>query len=170
MRFTNVRFGAAILVALLLLSGAILIAISTPWSQQARADRPADATLEHLEISTKTGVVTFRVEVARTPAQQAKGLMYRTSLADDRGMLFPHDDPRELSMWMRNTYISLDMLFIMSDGRIHRIEERTEPLSEKVIASHGDVKAVLELAGGAAERLGIAVGDNVRHREFSSAN
>ncbi len=72
-------------------------------------------------------------------------------------------------MWMRNTYISLDMVFIRDDGVIHRIEARTEPLSERIISAGGQVSAVLELAGGAAERLGIKAGDRVRHPVFDAA-
>ena len=97
------------------------------------------------------------------------GLMFRTSLADDTGMLFPSATPREANMWMRNTYIPLDMVFIRADGTIHRIEAMTEPLSEAIIPSNGEVLAVLELAGGAATRLGLKPGDHVRHRIFATA-
>ena len=69
-------------------------------------------------------------------------------------MLFPYKEPRELTMWMHNTYIPLDMVFIRPDGVVHRIEMRAEPMSERMISSEGPVAAVLELAGGAAERLG----------------
>ncbi len=70
-------------------------------------------------------------------------------------MLFPHEVPREVTMWMRNTYIPLDMVFIRADGTVHRIEKRTEPMSERVISSEGPVAAVLEIAGGTAEKLGL---------------
>jgi len=109
------------------------------------------------------------VEIADDAKQKALGLMFRTELADNKGMLFPYGEPREISMWMRNTYIPLDMLFIKPDGVIHRIEVRTEPLSERIVASGGPVSAVLELAGGATQRLGIKAGDRVRHPSFSSA-
>jgi len=110
--------------------------------------------------------VPIDVEVASDPKEKALGLMFRTHLPDDKGMLFPYDAPRELSMWMHNTYIPLDMLFIRPDGVIHRIEARAEPMSDRVIESGGPVSAVLELAGGAAERLGIKAGDRVRHPVF----
>lgn len=113
--------------------------------------------------------VPIDVEVAADPKEKALGLMFRTHLADNKGMLFPYDEPRELSMWMRNTYIPLDMLFIRPDGVIHRIEVRAEPLSDRVIESGGPVSAVLELAGGAAGRLGIKAGDRVRHPLFKDA-
>ena len=124
--------------------------------------------MEQIELETASGVKVVQAEIARTPDQQAKGLMFRTTLADDRGMLFPHNPPREVTMWMRNTYISLDMVFIRADGVVHRIAARTDPLSEKVISSQGDVAAVLELAGGAAERLGLKPGDKVRHSFFTA--
>lgn len=108
-------------------------------------------------------------EIAADQKQKALGLMFRTELADNKGMLFPYDEAREISMWMRNTYIPLDMLFIRPDGVIHRIEVRAEPLSERIISSGGPVSAVLELAGGATERLGIKAGDRVRHSSFSNA-
>ena len=124
---------------------------------------------ERLELVTASGVHVLDVEVAATPEKQALGLMYRTSLSDTKGMLFPHQEPRELSMWMHNTYIPLDMVFIRADGTVHRIEARAEPLSDRVIGSNGPVLAVLEIAGGNAERLGLRPGDKVRHPAFGSA-
>lgn len=164
--------GGATVVALLLLVGLAVNWRSQNDVQVASASGAASAALqvEALRIVTSAGAKDFRVEVARTPEQQAKGLMFRTELAEDRGMLFPHPEPRELSMWMRNTYIPLDMVFIRRDGVVHRIAAMTEPLSEKVISSGGDVSAVLEIAGGAAERLGIAAGDRVEHPFFSQKN
>ena len=106
------------------------------------------------------------IEIAETEEEKALGLMFRTSLADDHGMLFFYGDGRELTMWMRNTYISLDMVFIRADGVIHRIEVKAEPLSDRVISSGAPVAAVLELAGGAADRFGIKPGDTVRHALF----
>jgi uncharacterized membrane protein (UPF0127 family) len=112
--------------------------------------------------------VPIDIEVAEDPQEKAMGLMFRTELADNRGMLFPYSEARELSMWMRNTYIPLDMLFIRPDGVIHRIEVRAEPMSERIINSQGEVSAVLELPGGAAERFGIKAGDRVRHPLFGA--
>ena len=116
---------------------------------------------ETLTLVTSAGERKIDIEVARTGDEQAKGLMFRTTLSDTSGMLFPYDPPREITMWMRNTLIPLDMVFIRADGVVHRIEERAEPLSETVIASGGTMAAVLELAGGAAERLGLKPGDRV---------
>jgi uncharacterized protein len=122
---------------------------------------------ETLTLVTTGGERKIEIEVARTLDEQAKGLMFRTELADSNGMLFPYTPPRELTMWMKNTYIPLDMVFILPNGVIHRIEVRTEPLSERVISSGAPAAAVLELAGGAAERLGLKAGDRVLHPHFS---
>jgi uncharacterized protein len=128
---------------------------------------PAAQAREKLEILTGNGAVILDVEIADTPARQALGLMYRTSLPERYGMLFTHDRPRETTMWMRNTYIPLDMVFIRADGTVHRIAEMTEPHSEEIVASGGPVTAVLEIAGGTARKLGIRPGDKVRHPHFS---
>ena len=116
---------------------------------------------EILTLLTAAGERRIDIEVARAVDEQARGLMFRSNLPDTSGMLFPYDPPRELTMWMKNTYIPLDMVFIRADGIVHRIEMRTEPLSETVISSGGPMAAVLELAGGAAERLGLKPGDRV---------
>jgi uncharacterized membrane protein (UPF0127 family) len=143
------------------------------WDEpQVLETRPGAVHLalrEPLVIDTPAGKRLFEVEVARTAEQQATGLMFRTSLADDAGMLFVHDTPHEVTMWMRNTYIPLDMVFIKADGTVSRIAAMTTPLSEETIASAGDVVAVLEIAGGAAKRLGIAAGDRVSSRSLGSA-
>jgi uncharacterized protein len=120
-----------------------------------------------LVVVTAAGERTITVELAQSPDEMALGLMYRTSLAEGQGMLFPSPAEREVSMWMRNTYIPLDMIFIRANGMIHRIETMTEPLSEAIVSSNGPVLAVLELAGGGAARLGIKPGDQVRHPIFA---
>ena len=129
---------------------------------------PAARATEKLELVTASGVAALDVELADTPARQALGLMYRTELPEHYGMLFTNDPPRESSMWMRNTYIPLDMVFIRADGTVHRIAEMTEPHSEEVISSNGPVAAVLEIAGGGARKLGLKPGDKVRHRHFGT--
>ena len=103
----------------------------------------------------------FSVEIARTPREHSQGLMFRRRMAADAGMLFVYDPPRPVSMWMRNTYLPLDMFFIAPDGRISHIVERTVPLSEENIPSRGTVRAVLELNAGTAARLGIEPGATV---------
>jgi uncharacterized membrane protein (UPF0127 family) len=134
----------------------------------AQADQKARVT-EKLELVTEKGIVTLDVEIADTPARQALGLMYRTELPERGGMLFLNAVPREQTMWMRNTYIPLDMVFIRADGTVHRIAAMTEPHSEETISSNGLVSAVLEISGGAAQRLGLKPGDKVRHRHFGTA-
>jgi uncharacterized membrane protein (UPF0127 family) len=126
--------------------------------------------IERLWLVTGPGQETpIEVEIAEAPKEKEVGLMFRTELPDGRGMLFPYGEPREVTMWMRNTYIPLDMVFIRADGVVHRIEARAEPLSERIISSEGPVAAVLEMAGGAAERLGLKAGDRVRHPYFAGA-
>jgi uncharacterized membrane protein (UPF0127 family) len=119
-----------------------------------------------LKIVTASGTHAIDIEVAESNEDKALGLMFRTSLPENAGMLFPYDTPQELTMWMRNTYIPLDMVFIRADGVVHRIEAMTEPLSDKLIASQGPVTAVLELRGGAAHRLGLKPGDKILHPHF----
>lgn len=123
--------------------------------------------LQPLEIATRTGVHVFAVEMAVTPEQQAKGLMFRRELPEGQGMLFDFQKEQPTSFWMKNTYISLDMIFIRADGRILRIAENTVPLSEALVSSGGPVRAVLEVIAGTAKKLGIATGDRVAHPIFS---
>jgi uncharacterized membrane protein (UPF0127 family) len=129
--------------------------------------RGAAAELQPLEIASKGGVHVFAVEMASTPEEQAKGLMYRRELPEGQGMLFDFHHEQPASFWMKNTYIPLDMIFIRADGRILRIAENTVPLSEALVPSGGAVRAVLEVNGGTARKLGIAPGDRVAHPIFS---
>ena len=119
--------------------------------------------VEPLTIETGAGVHAIEVETADRPEERRVGLMHRTELAPDRGMLFDFGAVRQVTMWMKNTLIPLDMFFADSTGRIVTIAERTTPLSEKRIHSGPPVRFVLEMAGGSAARLGIAPGDRLRH-------
>ena len=132
------------------------------------ASRLSAIDLQPLEIVSKTGVHTFAVEVALTPEDQAKGLMFRRELPEGQGMLFDFQREQPATFWMKNTYVSLDMIFIRADGRILRIAENTVPLSEALVPSGGPVRAVLEVVAGTAKKLGIAPGDRVAHPIFSS--
>lgn len=114
-----------------------------------------------LEIRSGSAVHRFKVEVARTVDEQARGLMYRQMLGPDEGMLFPFDPPRPASFWMKNTVIPLDMLFIRADGTIAEIAANTVPLSLDKVAVSEPVAAVLEIPGGRSAALGIRPGDRV---------
>jgi uncharacterized protein len=126
------------------------------------------ASIQPLEIATKSGVQVFSVEMATTEEEKTTGLMYRKELPDGKGMLFDFSPEQQVSMWMKNTYISLDMIFIRADGRILRIAENTEPLSTKIISSGGLAKGVLEVIAGTAQKYGIRPGDRVAHPLFNS--
>jgi uncharacterized membrane protein (UPF0127 family) len=122
--------------------------------------------IEPLTVATDTDAVMFTVEIADTDELRARGLMFRQRLPEDRGMLFDFEAPRPVSMWMKNTYISLDMLFIREDGTIAYIAENTVPKSLDTIGISEPVLAVLELAAGTTRKLGIRAGDTVYHRLF----
>lgn len=130
--------------------------------------RVAVAADETVEIGSKTGVHSFAVELALNDEQRARGLMFRRELPEGRGMLFDFHREQPITMWMQNTYIPLDMIFIRGDGRILSIAENTEPLSTRVISSGGQVRAVLEVIAGTAKKLGIRPGDRVSHSIFRS--
>ena len=125
------------------------------------------AKIEPLEIITKSGVQVFSVELATTEDEKTTGLMYRKELPEGKGMLFDFSPAEEVSMWMKNTFVSLDMIFIRPDGRILRIAENTEPLSTKIISSRGLAKGVLEVVAGTARKFGIQPGDRVAHPLFN---
>lgn len=149
-----------------------LLALAGLSAAPARAQTGPQPRLpeEALTIVTRDGRrLSFRVEMAIDPQQQMVGLMFRERVGPEEGMLFDWGTPRESAMWMRNTLVSLDMVFIAADGRIHRIAERTVPHSLATIESRGPVRATLELAAGTAERLDIRVGDRVLHRIFGTA-
>ena len=116
-----------------------------------------------LAIISHSGRHEFKVEVADEPRQRARGLMFRAELAPDTGMLFDFGQTAPVHMWMKNTYISLDMLFVRADGVIHHIAADTVPFSLAVVSSRGPVRFVFEIPGGTAARLGIAPGDRVEH-------
>src|ERR1700730_7648476 len=125
------------------------------------------ASVQPLEIVTKSGVHVFSVEMATTEEEKTTGLMYRKELPDGKGMLFDFAPEQQVSMWMKNTYISLDMIFIRADGRILRIAENTEPESTRIISSGGLAKGVLEVIAGTAKKYGIAPDDRVAHPLFN---
>lgn len=127
---------------------------------------PPQSGLEKLEIVTSSGTHEFLVEVMRNERQRERGLMFRRFLPPERGMLFDFEAERPVAMWMKNTYLPLDMIFISRAGLVTRIAENTEPLSEKIIPSGAPAYAVLEVNAGTAARLGLKAGDRVRHSIF----
>ncbi len=138
---------------------AIAVALAATWLM---APLPAgSAEQQTLEIVSKSGVHVFTVELAVSDEERQKGLMFRRSLPESQGMLFDFKTDQDVSMWMRNTYVSLDMIFIRGDGRIQRIAENTQTESDRIIPSGGPVRAVLEVVAGTAKKFGIAAGDRV---------
>jgi uncharacterized membrane protein (UPF0127 family) len=154
--------GSSRLRARLWMVAAALLALCAFTGVEARA-----ASIQPLEIATKSGVKLFSVEMATTEEEKTTGLMSRKDLADGKGMLFDFSPEQQVSMWMKNTYISLDMIFIRADGRILRIAENTEPMSTRIIPSGGLAKGVLEVIAGTAQKYGIAPGDRVAHPLFN---
>ena len=116
---------------------------------------------QELVINTATGPKSFQVELADEPRERTTGLMYRREMPKEVGMLFDFGEEQPVSMWMANTYIPLDMLFIKADGKVESIGERTTPLSHRSVASKAPVRYVLEINGGLSDELGIKPGDTV---------
>ena len=144
--------------------------VLTPFAAYAQSSAQLELPKEKLTITTRDGKThDFNVEMALTADQQTVGLMHRSSVPGNGGMLFDWGAPREASMWMKNTISSLDMVFINQDGTIRAIGERTIPLSLVSVSSRGPVRATLELAAGTTEHLNIRVGDQVRQRIFGNA-
>jgi uncharacterized membrane protein (UPF0127 family) len=142
-------------------------AASGDGSDAAQLDRMFPRTT--LQIATPNARLhTFNVWVADDLERRARGLMFVKQLADDEGMLFIYERPQPVSMWMKNTFIPLDMLFVSADGKVMRVVENTTPHSLDTIDSQGDALAVVELKGGTAKRLGIARGAQVIHGTFGA--
>ena len=133
---------------------------------QARHKKPRTEPLSIVD--SRGHVDKFEVEVVDTEATRERGLMYRTTLAPNAGMLFDFPEPRQEAFWMKNTYIPLDIIFIDQTGQILNIAKQATPLSLDEILSAGPVRGVLEIAGGRSDQLGIEAGDVVRHRIFGN--
>lgn len=136
---------------------------------------PVDAAPLHfstdtLEVDTDSGKHILHVELATDDAQRERGLMYRKSLAPDKGMLFIFGSTNYVAMWMKNTYVPLDMVFIDGHGRVSRVVADTKPLSESIISSQGLVRAVLEVNAGTAAKLKIEPGSTVRYKVFGNTD
>lgn len=140
------------------------------WAVGAGAQAPAAFERTTLVIETADGRHAFDIELALTPAQQSQGLMFRRQMAADAGMLFFHQREKVATMWMRNTILPLDMLFIATDGRVVHIVERTVPQSLTTISAGRPVRAVLELNAGTVRRLAVKSGDRLIHPLFGNAD
>jgi uncharacterized membrane protein (UPF0127 family) len=154
--------------------GVVPLVAGIGWAAGAQDKEPTrpqpELPKEKLVITRHDGVQhIFNVEMALKPEQQITGLMFRTSVPADGGMLFDWGTPRDSQMWMKNTLAPLDMVFVNQDGTIRSIVENTVPGSLAVIDSRGPVRATLELAAGTAERLGLRVGDKVAQRILGNA-
>ena len=145
-----------------------IVAILAALLAFGAVDAAGSVTFEEMPllIEATSGRFEFQVELAVSPEQRSQGLMFREDLDEDRGMLFDFGRSQPASMWMRNTYVPLDMLFIDAAGRITQIAANTQPLSDAAIASREPVRAVLELRAGVTARLGIEPGDRVIHPLF----
>lgn len=119
-------------------------------------------------IATGTNQHDFQVELADTPETRAKGLMFRTELAEDQSMLFDFNPPRDVTMWMKNTLLPLDMMFVSAKGEIVYIARNTTPNSEQPISAGQPVRAVIEVLGGLTTKLNINIGDKVIHPIFGN--
>jgi uncharacterized membrane protein (UPF0127 family) len=155
MRAIGVRLWAAL---------AVIVIVSLA----ARGGAARSDGLEALQIVTATGAHDFQVEIARDEASRARGLMDRRFMPADHGMLFEFDREAPEAFWMKDTYIPLDMIFISRAGVVTNIAANAEPLSERAIPSGPPCMAVLELDGGAAARIGLKLGDKVRHPFFGT--
>ena len=132
-----------------------------PAAQEAASHPVSGLDVVPLTVTGPSGTHRFRVEVARTTAEQARGLMFRTSLAPDEGMIFPRETASQASFWMKDTPLPLDIIFVGPDGTISNIVAQTTPYSLDPVLSVGPASLVLELAGGRAQELGIQAGDKV---------
>jgi uncharacterized protein len=146
---------AAFLLAVLGFAPASFVAALPALAQT----QPAEAGLEPLDFVTASGTHHFSVEVMRTPEELERGLMFRRYMPPDRGMLFDFKVEQPVMMWMKNTYLPLDMVFVSRNGLVASIARNAEPLSERIIPSGAPVYAVVELNAGTADRIGLKPGD-----------
>ena len=152
-----------------ILVGFLIMFLGAAGLSGLRAEDAGPSKLEPVTLSTADGATMFTVEIADTDALRERGLMFRQRLPEDHGMLFDFGQPKPAAMWMKNTYVALDMVFIRADGTIAYVAENTVPRSLDVIGVQEPVLAVLELAAGTARRIGLRAGDTVYHRIFNTA-
>jgi len=145
-----------------------LVFISTAYAQTDRNDVVDFGEPQPLIIVSENGEHEFSVEEAKTLDQQARGMMFRETMADDSGMIFEFEDPKVATIWMKNTAISLDILFVRSNGKILKIEHMAQPYKLRSASSEAVVAAVVELKGGMSKDLGIQPGDTIKHTFFDN--
>jgi uncharacterized protein len=150
---------AALLRFLLALAAVAILARAPAFAGEGQ--------FEPLSIATATGTHRFSVEVMRTPPELEKGLMYRTSMPGDHGMLFDFQSEQSVMMWMKNTYIPLDMIFMDKTGKVVGIIANAKPMSEQILSVLAPTYAVLELNGGEAAKIGLKLGNMVKHPIFA---
>ena len=163
---TKVTAILSLALTLAWVSGSDRVNAQEPTSQSVK-DR-SERTYTPLIIAKQDNDITFQVEVADNDNTRALGLMFRTKMLENEGMIFDFGESRPVYMWMQNTYISLDMLFINEQGRGHHIVESTTPLSRSLIGSGGSVRYVLEVKAGTVKRHQLKKGDQVQHQLFTS--
>ncbi|MEO9900857.1 MULTISPECIES: DUF192 domain-containing protein [Alphaproteobacteria] len=156
----NVRMTPGLLIGTLG-AGLLVCLLSFFSSAGSNAQSTVDLPVQDLKVISGAESHAFRVEVANTDVQRAQGLMHREQMDADHGMLFVFDAAGARYFWMKDTPLSLDIIFAAADGRIIRIAERTTPFSEKIIPSRGNARFVLELVGGTSEKLKISTGDRL---------
>ncbi|WP_159978647.1 MULTISPECIES: DUF192 domain-containing protein [unclassified Novosphingobium] len=161
MRLTRSTFAAAFLFAFAACSQGGTDADAKPTATQAAVHPESGLRVIPLKVKSQGGTHAFKVEVAITAQEQAKGLMFRTQMGADEGMIFVNDPPRRAAFWMRNTVIPLDIIFIGTDHRILNIAANAVPYDETPLPADGVTSGVLELNGGRAAQLGIKAGDKV---------
>ena len=153
---------------LLLAAFAVLAAAGTDARARDSVSSFAGLPRSGLEVVTRSGTHHFEVWIAADDRSRERGLMFVRSLPPDEGMLFLFERPQYAAFWMKNTYLSLDLVFIGADGIVVNVAENATPLSLEPIASAAPVKAVLEVLTGTADRLGLQPGDRIRHLAFGN--
>ena len=166
---SRLSFRTVLLLRVLLVSSAVIFAVfASPKNvaAQREAGQPQRLESENLTVVTGQGRFDLTVEIADEPTEHAVGLMFREEMAADHGMLFDFGETRPVTMWMKNTPLSLDRVFVRQDGTVAHIAERTEPFSLATISSGEPVSHVLEIKGGVARMMGLQPGDRLEHRLF----
>lgn len=146
-----------------------LVLASTFAGQIAVSQEVVRLPVEQVIVTTEQGDIVFATEIATNDETRARGLMFRRFMGEREAMLFHWQSPRVVSMWMRNTFISLDMLFVTADGMIVHVAANTVPQSLEVLSAGRDVSAVMEIVAGTAAKLGIKPGSRLKHRFFNGS-